>query len=62
MVRYYVVQGSHPAAGWIDLKVAAKKEKPCVDRSEEYTKTTGQVSRVVRKPKGWVPSEDWEVL
>lgn len=61
-MRFYVIQGCHPTAGWIDLKVASKKEKPCVDRSETYTKETGQVSRVVRKPKGWSPPEGWEIL
>jgi hypothetical protein len=60
--RLYTVQGSYPRTGWVDLEFWSTKEKPCIDRAEEFTTNTGVVTRVIRKPHGWVPPEDFQKL
>lgn len=56
MPRYYVVQYCHRARGWTDLpSLASFKQKECQDASEDFASTHRVVTRVIRKPKGWVP-------
>lgn len=54
-VRLYTVQGCHPRSGWSDLGVYDKHQKPCNDAAKAHTERTGQVTRVIQKPKGWTP-------
>ena len=54
-VRLYTVQGCHPRSGWSDLGVYDKHQKPCNDAAKAHTERTGQVNRVIQKPKGWTP-------
>jgi hypothetical protein len=53
--RYYVVQYCHRTRGWTDLPLASFKQKKCQDAAEEFASTHRVVTRVIRKPKGWVP-------
>ena len=57
-MRYYIVQYCHAMRGWTDLpQTATKKAKEAEKVSEEVAKERRMVTRVIRKPNGWEPSE-----
>lgn len=57
-MRFYCVQWCHRTKGWLDLpSLASKKESEANDSSEEFAKAHGVVTRVIRKPHGWEPSD-----
>jgi len=57
-MRYYIVQYCHAMRGWTDLpQTATKKAKEAEKVSEEVAKERRVVTRVIRKPNGWEPSE-----
>jgi hypothetical protein len=57
--RWYCVQWSHPARGWVDLpSLASKKEKEANDAALVFAEEhPGVVTRTIRKPHGWEPTE-----
>ena len=58
MTRYYIVQYCHVMRGWTDLpQTATKRAKEAEKVSEEVAKEKRVVTRVIRKPNGWEPSE-----
>lgn len=57
-MRYYIVQYCHAMRGWTDLpQTATKRAKEAEKVSEEVAKEKRVVTRVIRKPNGWEPSE-----
>ena len=60
MKRYHCPQWCHRQQGWIDLEsIASVKEKEAIDAAESFSNEhPGVRTRVIRKPKGWIPNKD----
>jgi hypothetical protein len=57
MSRYYCPQWCHDKKGWIDIdSLASKKEKEANDAAKEFAEIHKVVTRTIRKPHGWNPS------
>ena len=58
MPRYYCVQVSHPRRGWVDHpSFASTRKSEADDDAENFTRLHHIVTRVIRKPHGWTPTQ-----
>jgi hypothetical protein len=53
--RYFIVQWCHERRGWLDLPLCGHKRVELEREAREFTEEHRVVTRVIRKPKGWVP-------
>lgn len=57
--RWYCVQAAHSVKGWIDFPSLASRKKSEADAcAKQFAQERGAVTRVIRKPHGWMPMDD----
>lgn len=57
--RFYCPQWCHRMKGWTDLPMlASASKKEADDAAELFASTNVVVTRTIRKPKGWKPSDE----
>ncbi len=56
--RYYCVQYACNQKNWVDLPhLASLKQAEAIDRGVSFSERYSRITRVIRKPHGWTPSD-----